>query len=1149
MEVSARLPLLKGLVRLRFGLIAAFVVLLAFPSAGWAQRATASINGTVKDASGAVIPGATITLTNIDTSVERTVTSNPTGEYVILDIPPGRYTIQGTKEGFSPLTYPEFSLYVNQTATFDFNLPVGTSKQSVTVEATSSRVEASTAELGTAIASREVDDLPLNGRNFTELLSLTPGVSPISVAQNSGGWTAQPVGSFSFPSVNGQNNRSNFFMLDGINDQGSFQSTYGIEPIIDGIQEFKVQSHNDEAQFGGALGGIVNVVTKSGTNSFHGDAFEFLRNNVLDSRDFFLADVTPFKQNQFGGTIGGPVILPGYNGRNKTFFFATYEGFRRHTSSTTIYNVPTLAEESGDLTALGTSIYNPWSTRPDPSNPGKSLRDSFMCDASGNPLPATNNIQAAGIPCSKIPSSMLSPGMVLYAKTLYPAPTTTGVAGFNGLDLTPTILPQDTGSMRFDEQLSSRDSLFARYTGLTQPSTASGGYVGLRSATYYHGYQVGVSWIHTFSGNAVLQTSFGRNSVQYIVNTRYTSVQNPATLNQQVGFAANFVRPFYNGATWIPQIPLSGFMSGGEGTDKNHTSDIYEYKADFSKIHGRHTLKMGVDISTNNYQALTGNLNDAFSSFETSNLETSAGGSPLASFLLAVPDSAGRFDTWATEYHGWEDGFYFQDQWKATDKLTVNLGLRYDVSFLPLYGSDADGNDQVGTLNLNNGTFLLERSSPACSATQGAPCIPGGLPQPHVSISPNRALYQNNYDNWQPRIGLAYRVSPKLVVRASAGKFYDNWAAITQSGQNETGNWPSVGHLLGNNLNPLVPTKTAYDPFNLAASPLVYPTPSPFQVVEWYDNLTNQIPYSEQWNFGAQYQLSPSTVLTASYVGSHSSRLDLGDWGNTALTPGPGSPQDRAPYPYITPTYYDRTVGRSSYNAFEFSLDRKSSRGLSYIISYTWGKSLDIGCSGWYATEGCSVQDAYHVDRDKSVSGFDLTQILSVNWVYQLPFGKGMKFSTHSRALDAIVGNWQFNGIMFMASGPPYYMSASGDIANTGASGYERLNLVGNPNLSNPTPSMWVNKSAFAVPAPYTFGNEGRFDLRSEGSNNFDLSIFRQFPITESKRLEFRVEAFNAFNRTQFAAPDTTFSDPTFGVVSSIANTPRQVQFALKFYF
>jgi hypothetical protein len=351
-------------------------------------------------------------------------------------------------------------------------------------------VETSTSELGTVVTEKMVNDLPLNGRNFTQLLELTPGVSPISVAQNSGGWTAAPIGNFTFPSVNGQTNRSNLFMLDGINNQGSFESTYAIAPQLDDIQEFKVQSHNDEAQFGGALGAVVNVATKGGTNSFHGDAFDYLRNNVLDTRGFFLPSSQPkqaYEQNQFGGTIAAPIVIPHlYNGRDKTFFYASYEGFRDHVAESNLYRVPTAAELSGDLSDFTDShgnliqIYNPLSTRPDPNHPGYSLLDPF--------------------PNNQIPKNLINPQMLAYA-ALFPAPVNTGFTAYNGLDTSPYILREDTASIRFDEQLSSRDSIFVRYTGTTQPIHSSGGFDGYVAAQYNHGYNGAVSYSHTFSGS------------------------------------------------------------------------------------------------------------------------------------------------------------------------------------------------------------------------------------------------------------------------------------------------------------------------------------------------------------------------------------------------------------------------------------------------------------------------------------------------------------------------------------------------------------------------------------------------------------------------------------------------------------------------
>jgi len=309
-------------------------------------------------------------------------------------------------------------------------------------------------------------------------------------------------------------------------------------------------------------------------------------------------------------------------------------------------------------------------------------------------------------------------------------------------------------------------------------------------------------------------------------------------------------------------------------------------------------------------------------------------------------------------------------------------------------------------------------------------------------------------------------------------------------------------------------------------------------------------PYSMQWNFGIAKQLNDSTTVTVDYAGSGSRRLDVGGYYNVALTPGPGDPRQRQPYPYIHPTYYDRSIGRGNYNSLQFLMSKRFSRGLSYQVSYTYSKSIDIGSSGWYGVEGQSVQDPYHYNNDRSVSGFDLTQVLSVNVVYELPVGRGKKFSTGNKAVDYIIGGWQTNAIGIARSGLPYNVTVTGDSANTGNTGYLRANLVGNPNISNPTSGSWFNTAAFAAPGPYTFGNLGRYAMRSSTLWNVDASIFREFPFLESRSVEFRVESFNTPNTVIMGTPNSNLSNPaTFGTVTGTANSPRSLQLGLKIRF
>jgi len=1136
----------------------------------WAQ-ATATINGTVRDSAGAVVTGSTVVLHNRDTNLDRTAVTNGVGVYVMPDIQPGNYDLRVMKSGFGPAINSGINLVVNQTATYDFTLNAGSVTEVVSVQANTIALETSTAELGVAIVKQQVNDLPLNGRNFTQLLNLTPGVSTVNVSQNSttsGGIWSNPVGTFSYPSVNGQSNRSNLFLLDGVNDEGSFGSTYAVPPIIDDIQEFKVQSHNDDASFGGVMGGVINVVTKSGTSQFHGSGWEFIRNKALDanivypllpaSQQSLPSNQPQFQQNQFGATFGGPIPLPGEH-PNRTFFFISYEGFRNHTAASNQYITPTAAQLAGNLSGISSQIYNPY-------NSGR----PFMCDASGNPEPGP--IQAAGTPCNKIPSNMIDQHMVDYAQTLFPTPNVSGAA-FNGLDTTKVVTRQDEGSGRLDHQFGEHDTVWSRYTSFRQPVSGSGGFVGLLHDQVTNGYNLAVDYTHLFSSSMLADFHFGRTSVNIDQGSNFVNA--PPSFGTAVGFSPNFAGGFRNGVSMIPQVVIQGYIGnpnpsahGAAQVDNTHVSDIWEYGGDFTKTIGRHTLKAGLNLASNNASALYLNSNVQFTAANTANPNpapnTSPGGDALASFLLGVPNNAGRRNVIETEHGGWVDGFYVMDQLKLTSKLNVNFGLRYDITFTPIYGDNKNGNNFVGDMNFRNGTYILARNAPSCIQTNAAPCIPGGVLPSHVVVTPlgGTAIFHTDYNDIQPRVGLAYQILPNTVLRAGYGRFFDNWAAIVQTAQNYEGTWPSLDQLGASNLNPVTagpPTTSAEDPLNQGAGAPVT-TGTPFNQSTWFADPYLKRPYADQWNFGVQQQVTPGAVLTANYVGSVGRRLDIGGAYNVAMAAGgnascPGQ-NCGAPFPYIQPTAYDRSQGKSSYNALQVSLNGKQQHGLTYLISYTWSKSLDLGCSGWYGVEGCSIQNPYNLQADKGPSATDLPQIFTAAWVYALPFGKGGRLSSGSRIVNALIGGWNLNGVLSFNSGTPFDVGTSQDVAHTGnynygnGYGYERANLVGSRYPGNKTPAEWINVASFAYPAPNTFGNLGRDSLRSDWNKHLDLSVFRQFPITERFRMEFRFEMFNATNTPIWAVPVTNLDTTSlFGKVTHTANVPRQLQFGLKLYF
>ena len=788
-----------------------------------------------------------------------------------------------------------------------------------------------------------------------------------------------------------------------------------------------------------------------------------------------------------------------------------------------------------------------------------------MCDSTGNALPATNNIQPAGIPCNKIPSNMLSTPMVTYASTLFPTPINTGNPSFNGLDNTKTIIRQDEYSARLDHQFSLNDNVFARFTQFRQPVSGSGGFTGLLHDQVTDGYNVAVGYTHSFSSTTLMALSFGRVSVNIDQGSAYPNA--PANFWQTVGFSPNFASGFIGGVSMNPEVVISGYIGnpnpsahGAAQVDNTHVSDIWQWGGDFTKIYRRHTFRLGANFASNNAGALYLNSSVIFAASNTASAVDLSGGDALASFLLGIPNNAGRRDVIETEHGGWVDGFYFMDQWKVTNKLSVNLGLRYDFTLMPIYGDNKNQNNEVGDMDLFRGIYILAHNAPACAVALAAPCIPtpdGSLP-PNVIVTPNKngSIYFNDLKNFQPRVGVAYSLFPKTVIRAGYGRFYDNWAAITQTAQNFEGTWPSVGQLGASNLNPLssTPNTTALDPFNLGSGqPL--PPPTPFTQSTWFADPYLKRPYADQWNFGVEQQVTSKTVLTVNYVGSRGEKLDIGGAYNVATTPGPGNPQLRAPFPNIGATAFDRSTGSSTYNALQASLNGRNEHGLTYLVSYTWSKALDLGCSGWYGVEGCSTQNPYDLRADKGPAATDLPQIFSAAFVYDLPFGKGKRFSSGNSIVDYAIGGWNINGVLQLHSGAPFDVGSGKDIANTGnynygnGYGYERANIVGSPYPSNKNATEWVNPASFEVPAQFTFGDLGRDSLRSDWYRNLDFSIFKVFPVTESKRFEFRAEIFNITNAEVLSIPISSLENPDFGQVTSTVTQPRQIQLGLKFYF
>ena len=1175
--------------------------LLFSATSAWAQLSSASLNGVVRDTTGAVVPKATVTLRNGDTGVEHSTASNEVGNYVISDITPGRYTLKVSAPSFSTKQVSEFLLAVNQTATIDVSLAPGSETEVISVEATAEQLQASTAELGTVIATRQVNDLPLNGRNFTQLLSLTPGVVPISVGQNAmggrvGGF-ATPIAegaNFSFPSINGATNRSNYFLTDGLSNFAAFLSAYAVPPIVDAIQEFKVVSHTDSAEFGSVLGGVVNVVTKSGTNQFHGSAWDYLRNNAFDSQDQF-AKIGSYHQNQFGATFGGPVPLPTL--KNNTFFFFAYQGFRYSKPVSSPILVPTAAFYAGDFSAYCTEgftggicnnpqhqIYNPYTTVPAGSG---YTRQPYL----NNQIPvgtAQGDVQ---------------PQLVTFLQAVLPTAGTynsgTNSNAFNG---DPNTQHQNEFSIRVDHTFSPKDQVWFRYSRINSDVLKPSSVPRLDTTEAIPGRNFGVNWVHTFGQSTELQALFSRTTVSDDSDTRMHGIDG-AAVAQAAGFSPSLNCNFAGkAACLLPGINFANGYKETGGENFNYTyqgTDNNQFSVTVNHLKGNHTFSVGGGYITNVFSSPIGFDTVSFASTQTNNA-SNVGGFSIASALIGVPNGANRRDVdERTRPGGLLNGF-FQDSWKALPRLTINYGLRYDLTLIPPYGTKAtfakQGGIETGDFDFSNGTYVLQYPPPPCAVRGQAPCIPsimldasgnaiacnpatqaclppGTLP-PHVVVDGRGHIAHNTFTNVGPHFGFAYRAGDKTVIRGGTAIVYDNWAAVSQMSQNIEGDWPGIGQLIADNLNVPggstapngPPTATYGNPFAAGGVTAGLPAPTPFFSggVNWHYDPHIKNAYAYQFNFGVQREINSTTTITGSYVGSLTHRADVGGEYNTALTPSPlPNPQSRSLYPYMIATFYDRSVGFADYHAFQLSVNKRYSNGLSYQVAYTYSKALDEN-DGWFGAEGKNVADPYNPRASLSPAGYDIPHYLTVNANYDLPVGKGKRFSTGSHAVDYIVGNWQLNGIVTVRSGQRYSVTDNaGDPANTGNAGwagYEQANLVGDPNSGScqggahvHTQACWINTTAFAAPANGTFGNLRPDAFKSQRFWNTDFSVFRDFPLWhEQHKLQFRAESFNLFNTTIFGPPNSDVSNTSaFGSVTQRAdgNQARILQFALKFFY
>jgi len=1094
-----------------------------------AQVESGTIVGTVRDASGAVVADAQVTLLNAVTNIANTAHTSPAGEYIFTQLKPGTYTLSTEKQGFKKTVQPGIKLDVNQVARVDITLVLGAVTEQITVEGAEPLVEAETSSIGQVIEENRVNDLPLNGRNFIQLAYLSPGVNagPDGIVQQGG--IPENERANGAIQVNGLMATNNNFLLNGFDNNEQQIGFEVILPAVDAIQEFKVQTNSFGADIGKG-GAVVNVVLKSGSNDLHGSAYEFLRNSSLDAKNYFddpTAPIPPFKQNQFGVTLGGPIV------KNRTFFFGDYQGTRIRQAQTFISSVPLLSERGGDFSDLGYQIFDPLTTQADGS------RTAFP----GNVIPpcvGSTGKSASGGGC-------LDPA-ALNVVNLFPKPNLPG--RFNNFLFNPVARNnQDSFDIRIDHLLTAKDNFFGSFSFNNVDAFHPDPFPGLAGGGAFSGTiknkarAIGLSDVHTFAPNKINEFKIGY--MRYVVN----AVQNFANQNisQQMGIPGinDPNNPIATGG--LTNINFSEFSALGVVCcfPEFLTENNYQILDSFTYIRGKHTLKLGGDLRLRRhgfFQALNPQGTLYFDQQFTSDLTNPdvTSGSSLASFLLGYPISAARDGQ--KEPYGmswWEMSAYLMDDFRVSPKLTLNLGLRYDV-FTPM----VEDQDRLANFDFATGKFI-------------SPQMQG------VSRSGNVVKDLNNV---APRVGFAYTPwsDNKTVLRGGFGIFYD-----LQANQNDTElAYNPTGLFFSQNINN--PATTPSIRLSTGFPTPVYPTidnPSGRTSAAFFDNRTT---YIEEWNVNVERQLVKNMILQVAYVGTHALKLAFLSNLNQPPQPLDSNFSDSTgnfgrPFfntvPNVGPIRTESHQYSSISHALQARFEKRFSSGWTVLNSYTWQHTIGQA----EENEWIEPQNTHDLRAERGDNSPDYRHQFTSAWSYELPFGPGKRLLTSSGPMRWFAEGWQLNGIVSMYSGAAVTPLLSFDPTNTG-SGAPRPDIIGDPNnFANATsagcPSdrqslqCWYNPAAFAVPglAPgqlfaSDFGNARRGILRGPAHYNVDFSVFKDFSLTERTNLQFRTEFFNLFNTPSFGAPANAVDAPGAGSISS-AGPSRQIQFALKLTF
>ncbi|HXR77569.1 MAG TPA: carboxypeptidase regulatory-like domain-containing protein [Bryobacteraceae bacterium] len=1155
----------------------------------WSQTTFGVVSGAVTDETGAAIPGVQVTLTSLSTEEKRQTTTGPDGRYQFVNLNPGSYGVAAEKSGFKRFSRQPIIVEVQQTVAIDIKMPVGAVTQTVEVTSASPLLQPETSSLGQVVGQRLTNNLPLNGRNVFNLVALAPSVIP------QGGALSSPTGNNPFAwnnyQIGGAFAGQSASYLDGAPLNTGYLNLPSLIPTQSSVQEFKVQTNNLSPEWGRFAGGVVNLSTKSGGNQLHGELYEYFRNRILNANTFFDNEAgierPAFTQNQFGGNAGGPLVIPHmYDGRNKTFWFFSLEGFRVRQGQSFVETVPTAAERTGDFSNLRDDsgnpvpIYDPLSTR------------QTGVDASGNPMYSRIPVTCDGRMNVICPSLLNATSLKLL--NLWPMPNAAGqpFTNVNNYVTNASVGGNNNESVgRLDQVISDKQRVFGRFTNWNNLNLAidpfGNGVCQDRCTETFDVYNGVIDDVYTFSPTMVADFRVSANRFNYARSNPtedfdLTSVGWPASLNAQIAPNLRSVPiPVVNGYS------DSLFSSNGAGSIIGAHDTDYDFSPSLTAVLGKHTLKLGYQLHIQQHNYFQ--TNDGSGSFNFDNGFTAsspfsgAGGNALASYLFGYASGGGNSLPAETAGQQLYQAWYLGDTWQVNDRVSLNFGIRYE--------------------RLGPWSERYDRQSWFDPAATNPLAAETGLPL-HGNIElVNSGSYKSRYNihegdlNFAPRVGFAVRIASNTVLRGGYGIFWLPTNVIWQLAPN---NDPlnSIGTPYVSSLNGgITPFSNFSNPF---PSGILQPPgrSSGFQQTFLGQGFSSPVPsnpygYMQQWNFDIQHQIAGSLLFDIAYAGAKGTHLaqssqfinqlpdqnlSLGTalvqpvanpfYGKVNSTSSLANPtismgQLLLPYPQYTGLNIGGAgFGSSSYHSLQIKGQKRFQEGSTLLVAYTFSKLISNvdAVTGWLesGTGGIAgVQNWNNLRGERSISADDIPQRLVVSYALDIPVGHGKKYlaNVHGVAGQAISG-WGVEGVTTLQSGFPLQFGTAVNLTNSFGGG-SRPNVVCSDASIGGSPesrlNQWFNTSCFTQPAAFTFGNEGRVDpkLRTDWIHNFDFSAFKdtKFGPDDRMNVQFRAEFFNLFNTPQFGAPGTTVGNAQYGVVSSQINNPRLVQFALRFLF